>query len=107
MPSHCSLRPINASGDDAHLFNGIKLWTSGAMDPRCKILMGKTDPDGPAHRQQSLVLVPTNTLGVRIFGSLPVFCRQDQHSHAWIGFENIRVPATNILATEGDGFMVE
>lgn len=100
---------MNAAGDDAHVFNGIKWWTSGAMDPRCKILilMGKTDPDGPAHHQQSKVLVPTNTLDVRIFGSLLVFGRQDQRGHAWIEFENVRVPATNILATEGDGFMVE
>jgi len=93
---------------DEYVINGTKWWTSGAMDPRCKILivMGKTDPDGPAHRQQSMVLVPIDTPGVNIRRSLPVFGRQDQHGHAWIDFENVRVPVTNLLAEEGDGFMI-
>ena len=93
---------------DEYAINGTKWWTSGAMDPRCKILivMGKTDPDGPAHRQQSMVLVPIDTPGVNIRRSLPVFGRQDQHGHAWIDFENVRVPVTNLLAEEGDGFMI-
>ena len=93
---------------DEYAINGTKWWTSGAMDPRCKILivMGKTDPDGPAHRQQSMVLVPIDTPGVNIRRSLPVFGRQDQHGHAWIDFENVRVPVTNLLADEGDGFMI-
>jgi len=93
---------------DEYVINGTKWWTSGAMDPRCKILivMGKTDPDGPAHRQQSMELVPIDTPGVNIRRSLPVFGRQDQHGHAWIDFENVRVPVTNLLAEEGDGFMI-
>jgi len=93
---------------DEYVINGTKWWTSGAMDPRCKILivMGKTAPDGPAHRQQSMVLVPIDTPGVNIRRSLPVFGRQDQHGHAWIDFENVRVPVTNLLAEEGDGFMI-
>ncbi len=98
---------ISRDGDE-YVINGTKWWTSGANDPRCRILivMGKTDPDGPAHRQQSMVLVPVDTPGVRITRSLPVFGRQDQHGHAWIEFEDVRVPVTNILASEGDGFMI-
>lgn len=93
---------------DEYVINGTKWWTSGAMDPRCEILivMGKTDPDGPAHRQQSMVLVPTDTPGVEIQRSLPVFGRQDQHGHAWIEFKDVRVPVSNLLADEGDGFMI-
>jgi len=100
----CSIR---REGDE-YVINGTKWWTSGANDPRCRILivMGKTDPDGPAHRQQSMVLVPSDTPGVRITRSLTVFGRQDQHGHAWIEFEDVRVPVTNILGTEGDGFMI-
>ena len=100
----CSIR---REGDE-YVINGTKWWTSGANDPRCRILivMGKTDPDGPAHRQQSMVLVPIDTPGVRILRSLPVFGRQDQHGHAWIEFEDVRVPVTNMLGTEGDGFMI-
>ncbi len=98
---------IDRDGDE-YVINGTKWWTTGANDPRCKILivMGKTDPTGPAHRQQSMVLVPIDTPGVRITRSLTVFGRQDQHGHAWIEFENVRVPVENILATEGDGFMI-
>ncbi len=98
---------IDRDGDE-YVINGTKWWTTGANDPRCKILivMGKTDPTGPAHRQQSMVLVPIDTPGVRITRSLTVFGRQDQHGHAWIEFEDVRVPVANILATEGDGFMI-
>lgn len=98
---------ITREGDE-YVINGTKWWTSGAMDPRCKILilMGKTDPSAETHRQQSMVLVPVDTEGVRITRSLPVFGRQDQHGHAWIEFENVRVPVTNILASEGDGFKI-
>jgi acyl-CoA dehydrogenase len=93
---------------DEYVINGTKWWTSGANDPRCRILivMGKTDPDGPAHRQQSMVLVPVDTPGVRLVRSLPVFGRQDQHGHAWIELENVRVPVSDILGTEGDGFLI-
>ena len=98
---------IRRDGDD-YVINGTKWWISGANDPRCKILiaMGKTDPNAPAHRQQSMVLVPVDTPGVNITRSLPVFGRQDQHGHAWIEFDNVRVPVTNRLAEEGDGFMI-
>lgn len=93
---------------DEYVINGTKWWTSGANDPRCKILivMGKTDPDGPAHRQQSMVLVPVDTPGVRIVRSLTVFGRQDQHGHAWVELEDVRVPVSNLLAEEGDGFKI-
>ena len=97
---------IERDGDD-YVINGTKWWTSGANDPRCRILivMGKTDPDGPTHRQQSMVLVPVDTPGVRIERSLPVFGRQDQHGHAWVELRDVRVPVSNRLADEGDGFM--
>ena len=93
---------------DEYVINGTKWWTSGANDPRCTILivMGKTDPDGAAHRQQSMVLVPVDTPGVRIVRSLPVFGRQDQHGHAWVELDDVRVPVANLLAEEGDGFRI-
>ena len=98
---------IEREGDD-YVINGTKWWTSGAMDPRCEIfiVMGKTDPHADVHRQQSMVLVPRDTPGVDIKRSLPVFGRQDQHGHAWIEFNDVRVPVTNRLAEEGDGFMI-
>ena len=98
---------IERDGDD-YVINGTKWWTSGANDPRCRILivMGKTDPDADVHRQQSMVLVPIDTPGVEIKRSLPVFGRQDQHGHAWIEFKDVRVPVSNRLAEEGDGFMI-
>jgi acyl-CoA dehydrogenase len=94
-------------GDD-YVVNGRKWWASGANDPRCRILivMGKTDPDGPAHRQQSMLLVPVDTPGVDIVRSLPVFGRQDQHGHAEILLRDVRVPLTNLLGAEGDGFTI-
>jgi acyl-CoA dehydrogenase len=100
----CSIR---REGDE-YVINGTKWWISGANDPRCKILifMGKTDPEAPVHRQQSMVLVPTETPGVRIVRSLTDFGRQDQHGHAWIELENVRIPVSNILREEGDGFMI-
>lgn len=100
----CSIR---REGDE-YVINGTKWWTSGANDPRCRILivMGKTDPTAETHRQQSMVLVPIDTPGVEIVRSLPVFGRQDQHGHAWIELTDVRVPVTNRLAEEGDGFMI-
>ena len=100
----CSIR---REGDE-YVINGTKWWTTGANDPRCKILivMGKTDPDADVHRQQSMVLVPIDTPGVDIQRSLTVFGRQDQHGHAWIEFNDVRVPVSNRLAEEGDGFMI-
>ncbi len=93
---------------DEYVINGTKWWTSGANDPRCRILivMGKTDPTAETHRQQSMVLVPIDTPGVEIVRSLPVFGRQDQHGHAWIELKDVRVPVSNRLAEEGDGFMI-
>ena len=93
---------------DSYIVNGHKWWASGANDPRCELLivMGKTDPDGPKHRQQSMILVPSQTPGVTILRSLPVFGRQDQHGHAEITFSDVRVPAGNLLGAEGDGFTI-
>jgi len=98
---------ITRDGDE-WVINGVKWWTTGANDPRCRLLivMGKSDPDGPAHRQQSMVLVPIDTPGVSVERSLTVFGRQDQHGHAWITFTDVRVPAANMLGQEGDGFMI-
>ena len=98
---------ITHDGDE-YVINGTKWWISGANDPRCKILivMGKTDPTADVHHQQSMVLVPTDTPGVSITRALPVFGHQDQHGHAWVEFDNVRVPASNLLAGEGDGFMI-
>jgi len=98
---------ITRDGDD-YVINGHKWWASGASDPRCSLLivMGKTDPEGPRHRQQSMILVPADTPGVAILRSLPVFGRQDQHGHAEITFTDVRVPAANLLGAEGDGFTI-
>ena len=100
---------IERVGDD-YVINGRKWWSSGAGDPRCAILivMGKTDPAGmDKHRQQSMILVPRTTPGVTIHRMLPVFGYDDApHGHAEISFENVRVPATNILLGEGRGFEI-
>jgi acyl-CoA dehydrogenase len=91
-----------------YVINGQKWWISGAADPRCKILilMGKTDPNAEAHRQQSMILVPRDSPGVTINRHLPIFGYQDQHGHSEIIFEDVRVPISNILAGEGDGFRI-
>src|SRR3954452_13944614 len=93
---------------DEYVINGRKWWTSGAADERCQIfiVMGKTDPDGAPHRQQSMVLVPRDTPGLEIIRHLPVFGYQDQHGHSELRFTDLRVPVTNILSGEGDGFMI-
>jgi acyl-CoA dehydrogenase len=93
---------------DEYVINGRKWWTSGAADERCQIfiVMGKTDPDGPPHQQQSMVLVPRDTPGLEIIRHLPVFGYQDQHGHSELRFTDVRVPVTNILSGEGDGFMI-
>ena len=98
---------IVRDGDD-YVINGRKWWTSGINDPRCKImiLMGKTDPNESVHRQQSQILVPTDTPGVEIVRALPVFGYQDQHGHGEVRFTDVRVPASNLIANEGDGFMI-
>ncbi|MGY1615998.1 acyl-CoA dehydrogenase family protein [Geodermatophilus sp. SYSU D00691] len=93
---------------DEYVINGRKWWTTGAADERCQIfiVMGKTDPDGPPHRQQSMVLVPRDTPGLEIVRHLPVFGYQDQHGHSELRFTDVRVPVSNILSGEGDGFMI-
>jgi len=98
---------IVLDGDD-YVINGRKWWTTGALDPRCQILvlMGRTDPDAEPYRQQSMILVPMDTPGVTVVRDLTVFGYHDQHGHGELLFEQVRVPATNMLATEGDGFMI-
>src|SRR5690606_22006451 len=93
---------------DEYVINGRKWWISGAADPRCEIfiVMGKTDPEAAPHRQQSMILVPRDTPGVKVLRSLPVFGYQDQEGHCEIEFHDVRVPAENLIAGEGDGFMI-
>jgi acyl-CoA dehydrogenase len=94
---------------DYYVINGRKWWSSGAGDPRCKIsiFMGKTDPAGPKHKQQSMILVPMDTPGVTIERMLTVFGYDHApHGHAEIMFRNVRVPLSNILLGEGRGFEI-
>ncbi len=99
---------INREGDE-YVINGRKWWTSGAGDPRCKIaiFMGKTDTSAPTHKQQSMILVPMDAKGVKIERMLHVFGYDDApHGHAEVSFENVRVPAANMLLGEGRGFEI-
>jgi acyl-CoA dehydrogenase len=98
---------IERDGDE-YVLNGRKWWASGAMRPRCRIFiaMGKTDPEGPKHRQQSMILVPRDTPGMTVVRNLGVFGYVDQEGHAEIDFSDVRVPASNLLAGEGDGFLI-
>ena len=99
---------IRREGDE-YVINARKWWTSGAGDPRCEILifMGKTDPSAPAHKQQSMILVPMNTPGVRVLRHLDVFGFDDApHGHMEIDFDNVRVPVDNMLLGEGRGFEI-
>jgi acyl-CoA dehydrogenase len=94
---------------DEYVINGRKWWTSGAGDPRCKIaiFMGKTDPNAATYKQQSMILVPLETSGVKIVRLLTVFGYDHApHGHAEILFENVRVPASNMLLGEGRGFEI-
>jgi acyl-CoA dehydrogenase len=98
---------IERDGED-YVLNGRKWWTSNALHPNCRILivMGKTDPEGPTYKQQSQILVPIDTPGVNVMRNLSVFGYTDQEGHAEVDFENVRVPASNLIAAEGDGFMI-
>jgi len=98
---------ITRDGDD-YVINGRKWWTSGAADPRCKLLivMGRTNPDAASHQQQSMILVGIDTPGVTIERSTPVFGWQDQHGHCEVRYDDVRVPAANLLGEEGAGFAI-
>ena len=89
-----------------YVINGTKWWTTGAMDERCQLLivMGKTNPEAEAHNQQSMILVPMSTPGVKVVRNLTVFGYVDQHGHAEVSFTNVRVPVANLLGPEGEGF---
>ena len=99
---------IVRDGDD-YVINGRKWWTTGAGDPRCEILifMGKTNPDAARHSQQSMILVPMKTPGIKVLRTLRIFGYDDApHGHAEVDFVNVRVPAENLLLGEGRGFEI-
>jgi acyl-CoA dehydrogenase len=99
---------IERDGDE-YVINGRKWWSSGAGDPRCAvyIVMGKTDPQAPRHSQQSMIVVPANTPGVKVLRPLSVFGYDDApHGHMEVLLDNVRVPAENILLGEGRGFEI-
>jgi len=101
----CSIR---REGDD-YVLNGLKWWSSGAGDPRCAIyiVMGKTDPEAGRHEQQSMVLVPADTLGIKVIRPLTVFGYDDApHGHMEVRLNNVRVPIGNLLLGEGRGFEI-
>ena len=94
---------------DHYVINAKKWWTSGAMDPRCKIMifMGKTDPSADKYKQQSMILVPFDTPGVTVLRHLPVFGYDHApHGHAEVEFKDVKVPASNIILGEGRGFEI-
>ena len=105
--TNISMRIERDNGDD-YVLNGRKWWTTGALHPNARILivMGKTDPDAHAYQQQSMILVPLDTPGLTILRSLPVFGYHDPEGHGELLFEDVRVPAGNLIAGEGQGFLI-
>ncbi len=93
---------------DEYVVTGRKWWITGVADERCQIyiVMGQSAPDAKPYRRQSMILVPRDTPGVTIVRHLPIFGYQDQHGHSELGFDQARVPASNLLAGEGDGFAI-
>jgi acyl-CoA dehydrogenase len=93
---------------DHYVLNGRKWWTSNIFHPHCRILivMGKTDPSAATHRQQSMVLVPVDAPGVTVVRNLTVFGYVDQEGHGEVAFDDVRVPAANLVGSEGDGFLI-
>src|SRR5215510_6928114 len=91
-----------------YVLNGRKWWSSNIFHPHCRIMvvMGKTDPGAASHRQQSMVLVPVDTPGVRIKRNLTVMGYVDQEGHGEVLYEDVRVPVSNLIANEGDGFLI-
>jgi acyl-CoA dehydrogenase len=98
---------IERDGDE-YVINGRKWWTTNALHRNCRLLivMGKTNPDGPQHRQQSMLVVPLDAPGVTVARGLPVFGYEDREGHAEVVLEDVRVPTSALLAGEGDGFMI-
>lgn len=98
---------IRRDGDD-YVLNGRKWYISGILDPDCKLIifMGKSDPDGPAYRQQSMILVPADAPGIEVLRDLPMFGFHDRLGHGEVQFTDVRVPAENMLGAEGDGFAI-
>ena len=98
---------IERDGEE-YVLNGRKWWTSNAMHPNCRVMiaMGKTAPDAETYRQQSMILVPMDASGMTVVRNLQVFGYDDQEGHAEVDFENVRVPTSNLIAAEGDGFMI-
>jgi len=101
-----NIRTSISRNNDHFIINGTKWWTTGAMDERCKILivMGKTNPEADEHHQQSMVLVPIDTPGVKVIRNLNVLGYVDQHGHAEISFTDVKVPLSNLIGREGEGF---
>ncbi|AFR51036.1 acyl-CoA dehydrogenase family protein [Gordonia sp. KTR9] len=97
-----------ARDGDEYVLNGRKWYTSGVLDPDCKLIifMGKSDPAGPTYRQQSMILVPFDTPGIEVIRDLPMFGFTDRLGHGEVQFTDVRVPAENMLGAEGDGFAI-
>ncbi|MFI5957473.1 acyl-CoA dehydrogenase family protein [Cryptosporangium sp. NPDC051539] len=91
-----------------YVLNGRKWYTSGILDPDCElvIFIGKSDPEGPTYRQQSMILVPADAPGVEVLRDLPMFGYRDRLGHGEVQFTDVRVPAANMLGAEGDGFAI-